>query len=138
MASPAVYDAIRAFLEAQFTTTPLIFENEGMPSTDTWTLIEFASVSYTQESIGSRTQATNRFDEEGSFFAHVMVRIGTGVRSALSTGFAIADLFRGLTLLNGALEFTDVVVGYGGPDDEGNWYRVSVNIGWRNMDSRRP
>lgn len=139
MASPQVYDAIRTFLEANYSATPLYFENEqtdAMPSA--WVLIEFVSTTYFQTSIGARTQAENRFDEEGSLFAHVLVPVGSGVRDAFAYAYAIADLFRGLTLLNGNVEFNDVIVGYGESQDEGNYYRVSVNIGWRMSDSRAP
>jgi hypothetical protein len=138
MPSVPVYDAIRAFMDASFSATQVLYENEGDPSGDIWTLIEFSSTTYTQESIGAGTQAANRFDDEGSFFAHVMVKTGTGIRDALAVTDTIANLFRGLTLLNGSVEFNDVVVGYGGMDEEGKWYRTSVSIGWRQIDSRRP
>ena len=137
MASPVVYDAVRAYLEANYASTLLLFENER---TDTppgpWVLIEFISTTYAQQSLGAGSQAANRWDEDGTFFAHVVVPGGSGVRDAFSYARIIADLFRGLTLVNGNLEFMDVVVGYGESQDEGNWYRVSVNVAWRLIDSR--
>jgi hypothetical protein len=140
MASPEVYDAIRAKLTADYSATPLRFENEDAQQpqvgSGAWCLCEFASTTYRQESIGAGAQRLNRFDEEGSFFINVMVPLGSGVREAFGYAYILADLFRGLTLMGGALEFEDVMVGYGGPDDNGNWYGVTVSIGWRLMNSR--
>jgi Bacteriophage related domain of unknown function len=138
MSSPAVYAALRTFLNASYAATPLLYENEytDAPST-AWALVEMSATQYFQTSIGAQTQAANRWDEEGSFFIHVMVPAGSGVTDAFAYSYALADLFRGLTLLNGNVEFNDVIVGAGsGSDDEGNWYRVSVNVGWRMIDSR--
>lgn len=141
MASPAVYDAIRNHLVANYLATPLFFENEHSASPgagQAWVMVEFTSTTYAQQSIGARTQAENRWDEMGSFFAHIMVPTGSGVREAFSYAYTMADLFRGLTLLGDRLEFDDVVVGYGQTEDDGNWYRVSVNVGWRMVNSRDP
>lgn len=136
--SPDVYDAIKGFLQANYVATKLVFENEPSDAPDVpWGLVEFSTGIYRQVSIGANTQAQNRWDEEGSFFIHLMVPAGAGVRDAFAYAQIVADLFRGLQLMSGALEFDDVVVGYGGRgDDDGNWYRVSVNIGWRVLDAR--
>jgi hypothetical protein len=136
--SPQVYDAIRAHLTANYAATALYFENEiGDAPSVPWALVEFSTGVYSQQSIGAGSQAQNRWDEEGSFFVHIMVPAMSGVREAFSYSAILADLFRGTQLLGELLEFDDVVVGYGGRgDDEGNWYRVSVNVGWRLMDAR--
>jgi hypothetical protein len=137
VASPAVANAIRSFLEGNFTLAPLLFENEGESSADTWVMVEYNSTSFTQESIGAGSVAANRWDEEGSFFCHVFTRRGIGTTDARAVSYGIADLFRGVTLLNDAIEIRDIIIGQGGPDEEGNFYIISVNVGWRMIDSRR-
>ncbi|MCU0731650.1 MAG: DUF4128 domain-containing protein [Hyphomonas sp.] len=139
MASPEVYDALRSHLEANYLATPLFFENEQtFQPGGAFVLVEFTSTTYAQMSIGARTQAENRFDEMGSFFCHIMVPAGSGVREAFSSAYTLADLFRGLTLMDGMLEFEDVIVGYGESQDDGLYYRVSVNVGWRLINAREP
>jgi len=143
MASEIIYDAVRAFLTTQFTTSPLQWENES-PITTTgvggepapWVMVEMTGTLYAQQSLGASVQADNRWDEEGQLWLHVFVPTGTGGREARRIARLLADLFRGTTLLGDSLEFLDAQIGMGEAGDEtGSWYRVSVEIDWRHMDA---
>jgi|SRR5215217_7119763 len=143
MASAAVYDAVRTYLTAQWSACPIAFENEpferpmdenGVPLP--WIAMEMMGTVYGQQSIGARTQAENRWDEEGQLWLHVFVASGTG--SSLVRGYAkqLADLFRGTLLLSDTLEFGDASLGMGEPgDDEGAYFRVSVSVTWSRMEA---
>jgi hypothetical protein len=138
--TPAVYDAIRNYLEANYASTTLFFENEvteaALDGQAPWVLIEFATSNYRQITIGAGSQSENRWDEDGTFFAHVMVPAGTGTRDAFAYSAIIADLFRGTTLMGDLLEFDDVTDGFGDSSEDGMWYRVSVSIDWRLINAR--
>lgn len=129
-----IYSAVRTHLEASWASTPLHFENENTnpAAGGAWVYVEFASSVYGQQSIGARTQAENRWDEEGTVFMYVMVPTGTGAADAYGYARSLVDIFRGVTLMSGRLEFMDATIGYGEhPEEEGNWYRISVNQAWR-------
>jgi hypothetical protein len=142
MASGAVFDAIRTFLDGtggngSWTTTPIRWENEpyepiGVEFID----IEMTGTAYGQQSIGASTQASNRWDEEGVLWLHVMVPINTGGSLARTHAKALADRFRGLMLLSNSLEFRDAFIGRGQTGfEDGAYYRVSVYINWRRIDA---
>lgn len=139
MASGTIYTAIRDYLVAQWTTTPLVFENEGQqPGGDTvspWVLVELSGDVYEQASIGAATVATNRWDEEGALHLAVMVPSGSGSVVARTHARNLADLFRGHTLMSGALEFGATHIGRGDRADvDGNWYMIPVDIDWRKVE----
>lgn len=137
MASGAVYDAIKAYLKVNWTTTPIRFENETfVPDGTAFVAEEITGKLYAQESIGAITQAANRWDEEGTLWLHVLVPMGTGGSTARAYAKQLADLFRGLVLLSNSLEFREAFIGRGQPGHEdGAYYRVSVYINWRRMDA---
>jgi hypothetical protein len=98
--------------------------------------VEMTGTLYGQESIGASHQADNRWDEEGVLWLHVNVPMGTGGLTARTYAKQLADLFRGLLLLNDSLEFKDAFIGRGQPGHEdGAYFRVSVFINWRRMDA---
>jgi hypothetical protein len=133
-----VYDAIKAFLTASWTDCPIAWPNDPFtpPPSSPWVAFEMTSNLYGQQSIGASLQADNRWDEEGKIWLHVFVPAGAGEGPARGRAKALAALFRGKTLLNGALEFLDATIGMGEPgDDDGNTYRVSTDIDWRRMDA---
>lgn len=141
MATDTVYNAIRAYVEANWIATGidrLMWENEVQPSgNDPIIAIEMHGTYYGQESIGADVQANNRWDEEGVLWAHCMVQQGTGAGYSRELARLFADLFRGTTLLSESLEFRDASIGEGGGLDrmEGNWWGVTVTIDWRRMDA---
>jgi len=149
MAADAVYDAIKAHLStagnvavlADATTgivPPFRFENETFDKPDgaPWIALSLSGVVYGQESIGAATQATNRWDETGNLWLSVYTPVGSGASRARQIAKLLADIFRGLTLINGDLEFLDTFIGSGGPaDEEGNWFELPVVIEWRRVES---
>jgi hypothetical protein len=151
MASDAVYPAIKAFLSnasnvavlADPTThvvPPFRYENETftLPNNPLapWVDVEVSSVLYGQQSIGAATQATNRWDETGHLWLSVFVEAGTGGERARQLTKQLADLFRGLTLLNGDLEFMDSYIGEGEPKaEDGNWFKLPLVIEWRRVEA---
>lgn len=142
MASDTVYDAIRAHLAARWAATPVAFENEAFvrPVVDgtpqPFVVLEITGTAYGQQSIGARTQAENRWDEEGQLWLHVFVATGSGGSTVRRYAKQLADLFRGTTLLADTLEFGDASIGMGEPgDEEGAYFRVSVSLDWRRIET---
>jgi hypothetical protein len=135
-----VFDAIRAHIEANWdlAACPVSWPNEEMNEPQgPWVKFEISGNSYGQQSIGMGEQAENRWDEDGLIWFHVMVPRGRGFSQGRGAAKALADLFRGRRLLDDEnLEFLDASIGPGGDgDEEGNWYRVSVSIEWRNWEA---
>lgn len=138
MASDLVYDAIRDYLEANWTETPIQFENENfdIPESRAWVIFEMTGTVYGQQSIGADNQADNRWDEEGVMWLHVMAQAGSGSSVTRRRCKALADLFRGKRLIYDTLEFMDADIGMGAQgDDEGSTYRISVSIDWRREEA---
>jgi hypothetical protein len=136
MASGAVFDAIKSYLQSNWTTTPLRFENETYaPDGTAFVAVEMTGNFYGQESFGASTQAANRWDEEGVLWLHVLVPMNTGGSTVRTYAKSLADLFRGQRLLSDSLEFMDAFIGRGqGGHEDGAYYRVSVYINWRRID----
>ncbi len=142
MASQQVYDAIVSHL-GNWTTTPLIYDNEAYPAFGThsyWALVEMAGTYFGRESIGTGNGDTDRFDEAGELWIHMHMPAGVGTRVARGHLANLADLFRGQTLLGGSLEFLDAKVGFGesvsmSSSNDGKWYRLSMTIDWRMIDA---
>lgn len=132
MASATVYDAVRGYLEAQFTAAPLVWENEGagqLPAP--FIIVELVGDVTAQTSIGSGDPGDNRWLESGSLYLYVMVDAGTGSREARALAQHLIDLFRGLSLLADSLRFQDMSVGLGQPGDEnGLWWQLPMSIRW--------
>jgi hypothetical protein len=139
MASGTVYDAIKGYLEAQWTTTTIAWENESFTKPEppaAWLMVEMTGDLYAQMSIGAGVQSENRWDEEGVLLLHVYVPSGTGASTARAYAKSLADLFRGALLLDDSLEFLDASIGMGQPgDDDGMWWRISVSVDWRRMEA---
>lgn len=139
-----VYDAIRAHLGDGISVgawqyAPIAYPNEAFSAPEPpapWVDFEITGTLYGQQSIGAHVQSENRWDEDGQIWLHVMVPVGTGGAAARGAAKTLANIFRGLTLLSGGLEFLDAQIGLGEPgDDNGNYFRISVSIDWRRMDA---
>lgn len=139
MAIDPLNDAIRPYLSAAWTDTPIAWPNEPFERpVDTggsllpYLIVDDSSATLSQESIGA-AQGQNRWDKEGLLDVHIFVAAGTG--TALANGYAnsIEDLFRERTLASGALEFHDTIQRLRGEpgDDAGAYYRVTLYIPWR-------
>ncbi len=139
MATDAVYDAVKAYLTAQWTVTPIRWENELFEKPEPpshWIAVALTGVLYGQQSIGASLQAANRWDETGSLWISVFAPIGVGASYARALAKQLADIFRGTTLLSGSLEFMDAVIGTNGPaPEEGNWFEILCSIEWRRMEA---
>ncbi|HEX4302834.1 MAG TPA: hypothetical protein VHZ78_08570 [Rhizomicrobium sp.] len=151
MADDAVYDAIKAHLQDASVVAiladpdtsvvpPFRFENDlfGVPEPPApWISMALTGVIYGQVSIGAPTAAQNRWDEEGHLWLPVFVPVGTGSSRARNLCKQLADIFRGLTLLDGSLEFMDAFIGEGtaAAEEEGNWFQLPLAIEWRLIDA---
>ena len=139
MADDVIYGAIKSYVTANWSACPIAWENEDFTRPEPpgpWILFEITGTYYQQESIGDSPQGANRWDEEGVMFFHVFVAKGTGSTLARQYAKALADLFRGLHLLSDNLEFMTASIGEGAvADDMAVYWRVSVSIEWRLIDS---
>jgi hypothetical protein len=133
MASDAVFTAIRTFLEANWSATPLAWPNEHFdpPKQAAWVAVEVEGDLLNQIEIGAPGQ--NAWREEGALLLHVFVPVGTGSLVARQHAKALANLFRGVT--TGFVVFGNASIGVGGPGDEdGLWWELPVSIGWHYDD----
>lgn len=137
--SDAVYDAIRAHVDANWTAAPIQWPNETWeePPGESWVKFEIFGALYGQQSVGETQQTDNRWDQEGYIWFHVLAPRGTGTTNARGAAKALANLFRGTRLLPAQnLEFMDAIIGPGAPgDEEGNSFRTSVSIEWRHWQA---
>lgn len=132
MTSLVVYDAVRARVEVEWTATPVEWPNEpvtlppeGTPGFDgCWIALEFHGRLFGQASIGA--PGDQRWDEDGTIWAHVLAPVGSGERLMRGHAVAFIDLFRGQEI--GAVEFQDCEIGPGGADEDGCWWRISARI----------
>lgn len=132
MASPEVFATIKGYLEAEWTATPLAFENDGFsPPNDPepWVLIEVFGDFFEQESMGAEVQAANLWREAGQMLAHVMVPQGTGSVVARTHARAVVDLFRGQDI--GSVVFGRASIGASEPGvKDGSYFRMTATIDW--------
>lgn len=144
-----VFDAIQAHLgtadvpgEWDFNIAPLVYENETYESPGgdikPWVKVVLETQLYGQQSIGGGTDpGQNRWDERGTLWFHVFTRRGTGSREARRIAKALANLFRGQTLLDDDLEFGDADLGAGDPGEENaNYYLISVSQDWQRVEAQ--
>ena len=148
MASGDIYSAIQAHMLDSWTDTPILVENENtLPngvsapptagSVSCWVSVELAGTQYSQQSIGASSQSDNRWDEEGFLILTLFVPNGSGSIVGRNYAKQLADIFRGIRLLNDqSLEFLDASIGRGSPSDvEGNWFQIPIYIQWRRWES---
>lgn len=137
MSSATVYSAVKAFLIASWTTTPLVFDNANeaenltkpWEGTSPWVSVEMTSDYYGAESIGAGSDAANLYRERGVIFPTVMVPSGTGSLLARQHAKALIDLFRGLDLVAGRVIFREMSIGLGeNRTENGNWYALPCSI----------
>jgi Bacteriophage related domain of unknown function len=98
LSSKAVRDAFRAYLAANWTTTPIVAvtnEFTTPPSLSPWVALQFLAGTEEQVSLGS--PGYNIFRESGTVFIHVIVPTGTGDEVALGYAETLRTLFRGAT-----------------------------------------
>ncbi len=130
MSSVAVFDALKAFLVAGWSDTPLVFENEDWPL-DTepaaFVYVEIFGGSYAQESVGA--PGNNLWRESGSLQMHVFVPNSSGTRTARVHADALADLFKEVEV--SGVRFREMSIGAGEPGkQDGNYFPMTVTVDW--------
>lgn len=139
MASDAAFTAIRTWLDANWTATPIRWENEtfDIPAITeypaapaAWVAVEMSGEGYHQRSFGSGAIENERWVEAGSLLIYSLQQAGSGSLVARANATAIALSLRGLALA-GAIQFTGMSIGDGGPGDEdGNWWQLVLRAEW--------
>lgn len=129
----SVTAAVRQRLNANWTTTPIAWENVPFdpktpggifPADGPWIYCEIVFAGSAQASLGS--PGSNRFRHVGLIFIHIFVPVNGGTKKAYEYADQLADIFR-------AQEFSGVlcrspVIGRGEKsDDDGNWFRVTLS-----------
>lgn len=130
MSTLPAFEAIREYIEANWTATPLVWENEPVyHGTGAWVRVGVTSISQMQESIGAGSILANRWVEVGSIFFWIVVPVGTGTTVARQHATNLIDLFRGLDL--GLFEFKRMAIGLGGVgSDDGMWWELPAEVEW--------
>lgn len=131
MTTATAFSAISAHLIAEWTTTPLAWDNEAFnPASQTaFVMVQMTGDIWDQASIGAGDRLQNRWQEEGELLLSVIVPTGTGSLIARTHAEALANIFRGLQL--GAIEFRDISIGLGvRGEDRGAWWLLPVRINW--------
>jgi hypothetical protein len=126
-ATPAT--AIRARLEANWHTTPIVFENETFEwphesdaTPKAFVALEFPGGSGQQWTIGN--PGANAWREDGAFLLHVLVPTGSGAKVGRQYADDLAALFRGQS-------FGGVTCWESGPPratepPNGNYFRLTI------------
>lgn len=134
MSSLTAYNALRSWLEANWSVTALRFENETKyaPAGDlpAFVYLEVVGDLFSQLSIGAGSPSANLWRETGSAILHCCVKSGSGVQLARGYASTLADMMRGLALSPG-LQCQDMAIGFGGPFvADGNYFAVPLRTDW--------
>ncbi|WP_377299673.1 hypothetical protein [Rhizobium sp. SGZ-381] len=142
MASAETFDAFKGVLDAEWTATALVFENEtgqelveaGLP----FVYVEIYGSSYDQQSVGS--PGSNLWLEQGSTWLHVMVPSGKGSRQARIWAKQLIDLFREQSIIavpatGEQLFMPEMSIGAGEPGrDFPQYFAMTATIQWYRRD----
>lgn len=133
MSTATAYSAIKAYLDANWTSSTLVYENSDTPQPATpvpFVFVEISGNMYDQASVGADRE--NLFREDGSVWLHVMVPSGTGSLLARQHGEALVEMLRSSELLDGRLVFRTASVGLGeAGTEDGNYWRLPIRIDWQ-------
>lgn len=136
MASNEVFTPIHDYLEAQWSATALVFENEAWPdypSPTAWVLVEIYGDIYEQISIGAEDPADNLWREEGQMSLHVMIPDGVGTAQGRTYAKQLADLFRGMEIAGISFKRASIGAGMAGERD-GNYFRMTTTVEFERDD----
>lgn len=136
MSSAVSYSAFKTFLDENWTTTPLRYDNAGMsPELDgsgnpvPWVLVEVVGNTLDQVSFGAGTAAANRWREQGQLLLYVFVESGSGSLLARQYADDLMAMFRGLEL-DPDIWCGDMTYGPGAPSDDGLFWCFPVIVDW--------
>ena len=130
--------AIRARFEANWTATPIAFQNEAFPDQTTpWVYLEV--IGNESKLRGAGTPGAHVWLYRGNIFIHVFVPVGYGAADAHAFAVAAGEIFRAKEFYNtdpGCAVRTGVgpdgegprTDGGGSDADNGNWWRVTCTI----------
>lgn len=136
MSTRSVRSALRSFLQANWTATPLVFPNQMLPDNaegQPWVMVRHRGRQYDQASIGAGSRASNLWEEDGTVYLHVFVPSGTGDDAASQYAEDLALLFRTQGELPAAgIRFCTMSIGDGEIEEEdGRWWATTVTVDWR-------
>ncbi|MCO5071139.1 MAG: DUF4128 domain-containing protein [Rhizobiaceae bacterium] len=136
MSSATAFAGIEAYLRANWSATPIWFENENwkLPNPPAhFLLVEVFGDFYDQASIGADPQDGNLYRETGQIYVHVMAPRGQGTATARTYAKQIVDLFRGNE--DAGVRPRGASIGAGEPGEEdGNFFRMTVTLDWERDD----
>jgi hypothetical protein len=131
-----VQTAVETFLTANWSTTPIAFENDGFqPPTNgngdvlPWLLVELNGGLYEQRTLGTGNATTDFWSDSGTVWIHIFVASGSGSLIAKQYGSALASLFQGRTL-SPNIQFGDITMAASGGTQDGNDWGLSLSIDW--------
>lgn len=140
MTTLAVYDALEALLDAEFTACPVVWENQPTPPRDAngndqltaWVLVEILGISDRQVSMGAQTKPTNLWQARGEILFHIHAPVGYGPRPALVIADTIATLFRGRDGAADGIAWMDMSIGGGSvATEDGKWWVTTATVEWQ-------
>ncbi|MGV2188760.1 hypothetical protein ACQZ4Q_08090 [Agrobacterium vitis] len=142
MASPEVFAAFQSTLNAGWSATGVVFENEfAQDYTEaglSFIYVEIYGDSLDQETVGAPGQ--NMWREEGAAYLHVMVTSGSGSGQARTWAKQLLALFREQSIVvdvatGEQLHMPQMSVGAGDPgrDFPGYW-ALTATIAWYRRD----
>lgn len=131
MSSPDVYDKLETFLKAEWSDTPLVFENEEWPLDEgdpaAFVYVEIFGNFYSQELLGD--PGNNLWRETGTMQLHVMVPNTTGTRIARTHAKALVSLFKEAEV--DGVRFREMSIGAGEPGmPSGNYFPMTATVDW--------
>ncbi len=135
MTTQTAFAAIRTYLEANWSATPLAWDNEQFQKPEPpapFVMVQITGDLYEQMTIGAETREANRWEETGQLLLTVIVPLGTGSAIARMHAENLGNLFRGVTLDASDIEFLDISIGVGvAAEDDGPWWALPMRIDWR-------
>jgi hypothetical protein len=134
MASYTARNVIKQYLNAEWTTTPIVYQNprHNIPSGDpaAFLVVQVRGIFEDQASIGAETRLANLWREEGELYLNVYVPSGSGDDTAAQHCETLMGLFKGQEI--GGIIFRGGTIGEDedAPDIEGNYYSMTATIFW--------
>lgn len=134
MSAVSTFEAVKAYLIANWNDTPLVFENDKsqLPAqAAAFVYVEVFGNSFSQQSIGD--PGRNVWRERGQIMLHIMTKRGAGSREARVLADNMAALFREAG--PESFDITEMSLGAGEPGEgDGNYWRYSLVVPFERDD----